>query len=126
MEDMSSLQLKLWEDIFKFSLSSCHQRLSDEPDILVINRDVINLGSFRAWWQVGLVLAQFWVTAFNRDVSHLLKCFIKVKSKSRYLKMIFEMGKHNYFIILDEGRISKHTHASRIRKRSLWDFFSSQ
>lgn len=99
------------------------QRLSDEPDILVTNGDAINLGSFRAWWQVGLVLTQFGVTALNMDVSHLLKCFIKVKSKSRYLKMISETGKHNYLIILDEGRISKDTHASRIRKRSLWGLF---
>lgn len=60
-----------------------------------------------------------WVTASNLDASPLLKCFIKMKSKPRDLKVLFGMGKYNYFIVLDEGRNSKDSYVSSIRKGSL-------
>lgn len=86
------------------------------------NRDLMNMCSSRDWWQVE---TPFWVTALNLDASPLLKCSIKMKPKSRDLKVLFGMGKYNYFIVLDEGRISKDSHLSHIRKRSLW-YFSPQ
>jgi len=61
--------------------------------------------------------------SLNLDDSCLLKCFIKMKPKLRLLKMLFGMGKYNYFTVPDEGRISKDSRMPSIRKGSLWYFF---
>lgn len=45
------------------------------------NRDVINLGSFRAWWYVWLVLTQFGIISLNMDPSHLLEYFMNTLVK---------------------------------------------